>query len=151
MSEIWRKCSSCKREIRTGGRYYVCSVSTCSGKATNYVFCSVSCWDAHIGVERHREGSAGALERTAPSPAAEEKPRPVFSPGAAKAASKPSEDEILVVVSKVRKYVADRSGMSTSASVYEALSDHIRRICDQAIDTARTHGRKTIMDRDLPA
>lgn len=156
MSEVWRKCSSCKKEIRTGERYYVCSVSTCSGKATNYVFCSVDCWEAHVPVERHREGSAGALERKAPASAdapAEEKPRRILvsEPGAApKAAASASEDEVLVVVTKVRKYIADRSGMNTSASLYDALSDKIRRLCDMAIETARSQGRKTVMDRDLP-
>lgn len=64
--------------------------------------------------------------------------------------SKASDDEILVVVSKVRKYIADRSGMNTSASAYEELTRRIKRLCDAAIDTAQGQGRKTVMDRDIP-
>lgn len=159
MPEVWRKCSSCKNDIHTGKAYYVCSVSTCNTKVTNYVFCSISCWDAHVPTERHREGSAGALERKAPAPGADvdEGRRRVLvsSPASSSApsagAGKASEDDVLVVVTKVRKYIADRSGgMNTSASVYEALSEKIRRLCDMAIDTARSQGRKTVMDRDVP-
>ncbi len=60
------------------------------------------------------------------------------------------EDEVLVVVTKVRKYIADKSGMNTSAGVYDALTERIKRICDRAIETARSQGRKTVMDRDVP-
>lgn len=159
MPETWKKCSSCKNDILCGQTYYVCSVSTCQGRTTNYAFCSIPCWDAHVPTERHKPDSAGALERKAPStPAAaepERAPRRVIatkSPEAAKQGGASSvEDEILVVVSKVRKYIADKSGgMNTSASVYEALTDRIQRICDKAIEVARSQGRKTVMDRDVP-
>lgn len=60
-----------------------------------------------------------------------------------------SEKEILVVVSKVKKYIRSVSGMNTAGSVAPALSDIIRRLCDQAIEKAKTDGRKTIMDRDF--
>ncbi len=59
------------------------------------------------------------------------------------------DDEILVVVSKVKKYIADRSGMNTSASVMDALTARVRYLCDQAIVEARNDGRKTVMDRDF--
>ena len=39
--------------------------------------------------------------------------------------------------------------MNTSAAVMEALSAKIRGLCDQAIDTAKSEGRKTVMDRDF--
>lgn len=60
-----------------------------------------------------------------------------------------SEKEILVVVSKLKKYIRSVSGMNTAGSVAPALSDIIRRLCDQAIEKAKTDGRKTVMDRDL--
>ncbi|MBN8554847.1 MAG: hypothetical protein J0L93_05325 [Deltaproteobacteria bacterium] len=60
------------------------------------------------------------------------------------------EDEVLVVVSKVKKYISEKSGMNTSANVMDALTTRVQRICDQAIEEARRQGRKTVMDRDLP-
>ena len=60
-----------------------------------------------------------------------------------------SEKEILVVISKVKNYIRSASGMNTAASVAPALSDAIRHLCDQAIEKARTDGRKTVMDRDF--
>ncbi len=60
----WRECSTCKKPIRTGQKYFVCSVSTCNKKRGGYVFCSVDCWDAHLPLVNHRE--AWAVEETAP-------------------------------------------------------------------------------------
>jgi histone H3/H4 len=63
-----------------------------------------------------------------------------------------SEDqEILVVVSKLKNYIRTRSGMNTAGNVAPALSDQLRRLCDGAIENARREGRKTVMDRDIPA
>ncbi|MFQ6093673.1 MAG: hypothetical protein ACE5OR_13545 [bacterium] len=39
--------------------------------------------------------------------------------------------------------------MNTAGPVAPALSDIIRRMCDQAIERARGRGRKTVMDRDF--
>jgi len=61
-----------------------------------------------------------------------------------------AEAEILIVVSKMKKYIRDRSGMNTSDAVADALSDHVRAICDEAIRIAATDGRKTVLDRDVP-
>jgi histone H3/H4 len=60
-----------------------------------------------------------------------------------------SEKEILVVASKLKKYIRSTSGMSTSGSVAPALSDTIRSLCDQAIEKAKADRRKTVMDRDF--
>ena len=60
-----------------------------------------------------------------------------------------SDKEILVVASKIKKYVRSVAGMSTSANVLPKLSDAIRSLCDQAIENARADGRKTVMDRDF--
>jgi hypothetical protein len=132
--------------------YYVCSVSTCQSKITNYAFCGVACWDAHLPVERHRSGSAGAIERRAPSSAeAANSARKVVVARSAAASSgtAASGDEVLVVVTKVRKYIHDRADMNTAASVYDALTEKIKNLCDGAIEQARTEGRKTVMDRDF--
>ena len=59
-------------------------------------------------------------------------------------------DEILVVVSKVKNYIKEKSGgMNTSGSVAEALSSAICRMCNRAIENAKKDGRKTVMDRDF--
>jgi hypothetical protein len=57
--------------------------------------------------------------------------------------------DVLVVVSKLKAYVRARSGMNTSDTVLEVLSDRLRRICDEGIRRAAADGRKTVMDRDF--
>jgi hypothetical protein len=145
-------CSSCRKALPYGGKHWVCSVSTCNRLRTRLVFCSVSCWDAHLGEARHRE--AWAVEEStptretltaAPSPAAPARPSPPSAP-----AGEVDESDVLVVVSKVKKYIRDRSGMNTSESVAAMLSDHVRAVCDVAIRTAGAAGRKTVLDRDVP-
>ena len=64
-SHIWRPCNSCKKPILFGSKYWVCNVSTCNRKRTGLHFCSVSCWDAHLGFLNHRE--SWAEERKAPT------------------------------------------------------------------------------------
>jgi histone H3/H4 len=58
-------------------------------------------------------------------------------------------NEVLVVASKVKGYIKERGEMKTSSSVLAALSDRIRRMCDEAIESARSDGRKTVLDRDI--
>ncbi len=58
--------------------------------------------------------------------------------------------DVLVVASKIKKYVKDKSQMSTSANTFEVLSNMIRSVCDKAIENAKADGRKTVMDRDIP-
>jgi len=60
------------------------------------------------------------------------------------------ERDMLIVVSKLKKYIKDRSGMNTSDAVAEALGDHVRAVCDQAIQAAAADGRKTVLERDVP-
>jgi hypothetical protein len=59
-------------------------------------------------------------------------------------------DDVLIVVSKLKKYIRDRSGMNTSDAVADALGDHVRTVCDEAIRAAARDGRKTVLDRDVP-
>jgi len=60
-----------------------------------------------------------------------------------------SDNEVLVVASKVKNYIKEKGEMKTSASVLEVLSSRIRSMCDQAVETARNDGRKTVLDRDF--
>jgi hypothetical protein len=134
------------------------------------VFCTVSCWDSHLGVVRHRE--SWALERRAPSAAewereqqaaanapamtsssagaspSERSPRRVL-PAPEPRKPDPIEDDVLVVMSKLKNYVRARSGFSTSDRVAAPLSEALRALCDRAIDKARAEGRKTVLDRDF--
>ena len=57
--------------------------------------------------------------------------------------------EVLVVASKLKNYIRTKSGMNTSSAVMGALSEKIRQLCDQAIERAKSEGRKTVMDRDF--
>jgi hypothetical protein len=61
----WKICSSCKKNIGFKQKYFECSVSTCQGKRTGYVFCSVPCWECHLPGAKHRD--AGAIEKISPS------------------------------------------------------------------------------------
>jgi hypothetical protein len=78
---------------------------------------------------------------SAPTPSSSSQAKPVYKDAL--------ESEILVVVSKLKSYVRERSEMNTSDSVSQVLSNRLRRLCDRAIDNARADGRKTLMDRDF--
>ncbi len=166
-ADAWKKCSACKKPIPFGSVYWVCSVSTCNRKRVALWFCSVPCWDAHLPIMSHRR--AWAEERRAPRKGEAEDPEPAVAPRAPARPAEPAkpkpidpikppspakkespmEKEVLVVASKIKGYVREKSGMNTSASVLEAISERIRAMCDAAIETAKSDGRKTVMDRDF--
>lgn len=150
----WRKCSSCKKDIGFNAKYYECSVSTCTGQRTGYVFCSVPCWEVHLPGAKHRD--AGAIEKKSPATAsADQAPKRIIingnsAPTISQAAGKSSmSNEVLVVVSKMKQYIKDLSEMNTSEDVNQMLSDKIRLECEKAIEKARADGRKTVMARDF--
>lgn len=161
----FRVCSICRAPIGFEARYYRCSVSTCNRQRTALYFCSVPCWDAHLPEARHRD--AWAEEARAPDRETFEAERLEQETEQTRTAEamndqtprerkivsvKTADDaprEVLVVVSKLKAYIKARSGMNTSDSVVEALSDHLRRVCDLAIDNASVEGRKTVLDRDF--
>lgn len=60
-----------------------------------------------------------------------------------------SETEILVVASKLKGYIKNKAGLSTSADVMKVLSEKVRVLCDQAIENAQNDKRKTVKDRDF--
>jgi hypothetical protein len=174
--QIWRRCNLCKAAIGFEQEYFVCSVSTCNRKRTGLFFCSLGCFEAHLPTARHRD--AWAEPQRAPSAAvarAEREAEEAEARGAPAAgadvggaapqrrivvgtrseAAQPSpeqteaEAEVLVVVSKLKKYVRDRSGMNTSDGVLALLSDHLRALCNDAIRQAGLEGRRTVLDRDF--
>lgn len=157
IQNFWKKCSSCKKPISLGSKYYECSVSTCTGDRTGYVFCSIPCFEVHLPGARHR--SAGAVEKSAPltaSPVSEAPKRIIVqSPSGSNATPNPQlkkssmENEVLVVVSKMKQYIKDVSEMNTSEDVNQVISHMIRIQLDRAIEQARREGRKTVMARDF--
>jgi hypothetical protein len=149
----WRRCSACKNPIALGATYWVCSVSTCNQKRTGLAFCTVSCWDAHLPVARHRE--AWAEERTAParaeSGAAAAGQRRIVRPAAPAPSAAPDSDDVLIIASRLKEYIRVKSGgYHTSDRVLGPLSEIVRRVCDQAIRNAQREGRRTVLDRDIP-
>lgn len=58
--------------------------------------------------------------------------------------------ETLVVVSKVKAFIKNKSGLSTSAAVMGVLTKIVEEACTKAIENAKNDGRKTVMDRDFP-
>ena len=166
--DIWLHCNICKQDIGFGTSYFVCSVSTCNRKRTGLIFCSLPCFQAHLPTARHRD--AWAEQEKAPSRAEWQASQsssdhatpqagpdlraavPAAAGPALTAASGPDPDaalEVLVVVSKLKKYVRDWSGMNTSDTAVSVLSDHLRELCREATRQAGLDGRRTVLDRDF--
>jgi histone H3/H4 len=154
----FRRCSTCKDPIAFDAKYYLCSVSTCNKKRFTLVFCSLSCWESHQADARHRD--AGAEEARAPSRAEWEREakleqartegrEPDRRAPAMQKVSYSLTHEVLVVATRLKAYIHERAGMSTSDRVFNVLSDHVREVLDQAIAAAGRDGRKTVMDRDV--
>ena len=93
----------------------------------------------------HRE--SWALEEMSPS--LKDFQAEVAGEKTAAPASTSSTGEVLVVASKLKDYIRIKSGMNTSGSVLEILSDKVRIYCDQAIERAKLESRKTVLDRDF--
>ncbi len=202
MAETWLKCSvrECRNNIPFGTKHWVCSVSTCNRNRMKLVFCSVACWDSHLGEARHRD--AGAVEAFAPTQdswqrelASQAAPPPTAPPRPQAATPRPqasvpnnragivrfvtppdgvpvrrvvgdtsspatagsdveladiTDRDMMIVISKLKKYIKDRSGMNCSDAVADVLSDHVRVLCDDSIRAAARDERKTVLDRDVP-
>ena len=117
--------------------------------------------------EWERQRAAEAAEppaRPAPAMTPDKAPAPVVrrivdSPSAPATASvgtgsvtlaNVDERDMLIVVSKLKKYIKDRSGFNCSDAVAEVISDHVRAIADESIRAAGRDERKTVLDRDVP-
>jgi histone H3/H4 len=57
--------------------------------------------------------------------------------------------EVLVVTSKVKKFIKEKGQMNTSAETIDVLSKAIELLCQKGIDSAKSDGRKTVMARDI--
>ncbi|MBL7664019.1 MAG: hypothetical protein JNM93_02710 [Bacteriovoracaceae bacterium] len=63
----------------------------------------------------------------------------------------PQIEESLVVASKIKKYIKDTAGLSTSAQAFDQLTLRVQKACTLAIQNATNDKRKTVMDRDFAA
>jgi histone H3/H4 len=61
-----------------------------------------------------------------------------------------ADNNILVVVSKTKKYIKDQADFNTASDVMDALTQAILQLCDRAIENAKNDGRKTVLRRDVP-
>lgn len=57
--------------------------------------------------------------------------------------------DILVVSSKVKKFIREKSEFNTSAEFLTALSQRVEKLAMEAIERARADKRKTVKERDL--
>ena len=97
-------------------------------------------------------GASGGASATAPARRIVGEPSPAPSPAAVPGVHLNDivDRDVLIVISKLKKYIKDRSGMNCSDAVAEVLSDHVRALCDDSIRAAGRDERKTVLDRDVP-
>jgi histone H3/H4 len=61
-----------------------------------------------------------------------------------------TENETLVVVSKIKKLIREKAGLNTSASAIDVLSKMVEKEVLKAAQRAKEANRKTVLDRDFP-
>lgn len=172
--QIYWECSvsTCARVARTG--LFFCSVSCWEAHlptmrhreawAVEKRSPTAAAWQRQLAEDSGLATPAPATPVPATRPATAP-PRPAASPQPAGAPARTEarrqvvstpaadedlgDDDILVVVSKLKKYIRSKSGMNTSDTAMPVLSDHLRRVCDRAIQKAAEEGRKTVLDRDF--
>ncbi|MEK6554033.1 MAG: histone-like protein [Bdellovibrionota bacterium] len=59
--------------------------------------------------------------------------------------------DVLVVTSKVKKFIKENGGCNTSAETVDILSKAVEQLCRKGIEAAKADGRKTVMARDIQA
>lgn len=57
--------------------------------------------------------------------------------------------DVLVVTSKVKKFIKESGGCNTSAETVAVLSKAVEQLCQKGVDSAKADGRKTVMARDI--
>lgn len=57
--------------------------------------------------------------------------------------------EVLVVTSKVKKFIKEKGDCNTSAETIDVLSKAVEALCSRGIESAKQDGRKTVMARDI--
>ena len=56
---------------------------------------------------------------------------------------------VLVVTSKVKKFIKEQSGCNTSSETVDVLSKAVELLCKKGVESAQADGRKTVMARDI--
>jgi len=59
------------------------------------------------------------------------------------------KNEVLIIASRFKEFIAEQSGFNTSGGVMDVLSNHLRIVAARAIENAQADGRKTVMERDF--
>lgn len=57
--------------------------------------------------------------------------------------------DVLVVTSKVKKFIKENGGCNTSAETIDMLSKAVQALCSKGVESAKADGRKTVMARDI--
>lgn len=57
--------------------------------------------------------------------------------------------DVLVVTSKVKKFIKENGGCNTSAETVAVLSKAVEALCKKGVESAKADGRKTVMARDI--
>ena len=57
--------------------------------------------------------------------------------------------DVLVVTSKVKKFIKENGDCNTSAETVDVLSKAVEELCRRGYDSAKADGRKTVMARDI--
>lgn len=57
--------------------------------------------------------------------------------------------DVLVVTSKVKKYIKENGDCNTSSETVDVLSKAVELLCKKGVDSAKADGRKTVMARDI--
>ena len=57
--------------------------------------------------------------------------------------------DVLVVTSKVKKFIKENGDCNTSAETIDVLSKAVEKLCRKGFDNAKSDGRKTVMARDI--
>lgn len=57
--------------------------------------------------------------------------------------------DVLVVTSKVKKFIKEQGDCNTSAETIDILSKAMEKLCRKGVESAKADGRKTVMARDI--
>ena len=57
--------------------------------------------------------------------------------------------EVLVVTSKVKKFIKENGDCNTASETVDVLSKAVEKLCQKGYESAKADGRKTVMARDI--
>lgn len=57
--------------------------------------------------------------------------------------------DVLVVTSKVKKFIKENGDCNTSSETIDVLSRAVKTLCEKGFESAKADGRKTVMARDI--